>query len=371
MKKRNYELDFWKFIASIFVVIYHSHSIFDGEKTVYINGYMAVELFFVISGYLFASSVYRDTRPFNCETIGKETWSFMKRKVKGFLYFYIIGFLGTFIAKIYSTDGKITDAVRIPGYILDFLLFGETGLPTESILSANWYLSSMIIAMFVLYPVFRYKKRIFSQLAAPVITVTLMSYIFKKVGTVAMKPSTNLGLFTGYTLLAFAEISLGVCAYEFSELIKKKEFSGKKKGFISFAGTGSIILAFVLTDLMGRKSSQPLIILLFFLFVSISGSGKSSVTRIFKKRPCEMLGKLSMSLYLTHGIVRCFIVGLKNNSPFFANLFTNKTSGDIFVSILIYLVLCMAVAFLTVFICDGINNKKSKSIKQSNKNNII
>lgn len=91
-KARNYELDFWKFIAAIFVVLVHSYSLFDGEFLVASQGRLAVEFFFLVTGFLFAHSIIRDERSFSFETIGSETWHFLWRKTRSFLPFYVIGF---------------------------------------------------------------------------------------------------------------------------------------------------------------------------------------------------------------------------------------------------------------------------------------
>ena len=78
----NSEFDFWKFVASIFILLIHSFVVF-GEKLLCHRGWISVELFLIITGYLFAQSINKVSRPFSSETIGGETWAFLVKKFKG------------------------------------------------------------------------------------------------------------------------------------------------------------------------------------------------------------------------------------------------------------------------------------------------
>lgn len=366
VKKRNYELDFWKFVSAIFVILFHSHTIFDGEKTVLLNGYLTVGLFYIITGFLFASSVYRDTRPFDVNTIGKETWQFICKKTKGFLYYYIFGFAGTFIADCFATNGDKINLQRFPGYFADFLLLRETGMPFEGVMGANWYLSSMLIALFILYPVFRYKKQIFSHIASPIIAVVLFGYMFMRTESLAIPPAESAGLFTSHTLQAISQICMGVTAFAISEELRNRKCSKLEKTLLSLVDIFCIVSAFILIIYGKKVSMQPCIVFLFFVFVCVSGSQQAYVTDIFKKRPCAFLGKLSLSVYLSHSIVRSSVKALKLKFPELGNVFSNDTQRQIIISLAIYLAACFAVAVICIVICEAVT-KLIDNIKQNKK----
>lgn len=44
--KRNYEVDFWKFVFCIVIVIHHSCFFLDQEEVIFLKGSLSVEFFF-------------------------------------------------------------------------------------------------------------------------------------------------------------------------------------------------------------------------------------------------------------------------------------------------------------------------------------
>ena len=185
LSKRNGEIDFWKFIASIYVVLYHSRAFYNPDL---FHGSMAlaVEFFFVVSGYFFASSVYRDKRDFSSRTIGSETVQFIWHKVNGFLYYFLFGFACSFLAGLYMTGfSKMITLERIKNYFFEFFLLTHLTSTPSSVIPADWYLSAMLVAMFFLYPFFRYKKDVFSAYIAPLVGFGGLGYLMNKYGVLA------------------------------------------------------------------------------------------------------------------------------------------------------------------------------------------
>lgn len=56
-KKRNGKIDFLKFIMSLIVITYHFGNAVNYENEWFCKGYIAVEFFFIVSGFLFAKSL--------------------------------------------------------------------------------------------------------------------------------------------------------------------------------------------------------------------------------------------------------------------------------------------------------------------------
>ena len=79
MKIRNYEIDFWKFVFSICIVIYHAWQFqYTGDPVIFGYGNLLVEFFFVVSGYLMIAKIYNKKKSQN---IGKDTWNFIVSKL--------------------------------------------------------------------------------------------------------------------------------------------------------------------------------------------------------------------------------------------------------------------------------------------------
>ena len=65
----NSEFAFWKFVGSVFIALFHTKFLF-GCNGLVPGGYLAVEMFFLVTGYFFANSVFKDSRPFDSDRIG-------------------------------------------------------------------------------------------------------------------------------------------------------------------------------------------------------------------------------------------------------------------------------------------------------------
>lgn len=231
-RRSNYipELDFWKFVAMIAIVLVHSNTFF-GKGVVLKYGFLGVEFFFLITGYLLAATVYRDQRPFSSETIGSELWAFIRHKVGGFLPYLLVGWILSLSFKAVQTNGTLFQVSNLRGCFFDLLLLKEAGLPYYDVVGVNWYLSSMIIAIFLIYPVFRWRKNLFSLVVAPAVGLILLGSLFMDYKSLAhgVAPLPN-GFITRGTTRAIAEILLGVAAYQLSKYVSKLDLDTKWGG---------------------------------------------------------------------------------------------------------------------------------------------
>ena len=272
MTKRNYEIEFWRLIAALEVVVLHSYKIF-GHKVFMPYGSMAVEFFLLLSGYFFAVSVFRDKREFSPLTIGRETWEFTWKKIKGFIYVFIIGFILCLIGTGIKNP-RFFLSLKFPMSIFDFLMLAESGIPFHTVIGADWYLSAMLIAMFILYPIFRYKKEIFSYIISPILGIGILGILFMANGYVNKGASTSMIICTNNVLRAIAEICLGVVAYRFSEKLKQAKLSKIQIFLLSILDIASVCGAYATMYLMDDYDYQALIIFLFFLFIISSINSK-------------------------------------------------------------------------------------------------
>ncbi|HCA56040.1 MAG TPA: hypothetical protein DEO95_11320, partial [Ruminococcaceae bacterium] len=74
---RNGKIDLLKFLFSIMVIIFHfGKGLYNYD--LFTKGYIAVEFFFITSGFLFAKSLAK--YPYQKDTFFKDSTLFMKRK---------------------------------------------------------------------------------------------------------------------------------------------------------------------------------------------------------------------------------------------------------------------------------------------------
>lgn len=350
------ELDFWKFVAMIAILLVHSHTFF-GKGVVLKYGFLGVELFFLITGYLFAASVYRDQRPFSSETIGSELWAFIRHKIGGFLPYFLVGWTLGLSLKSVQTGGDLFHATNLRGCVFDLFLLRESGLPYYDIAGSHWYLSSMMIALFLIYPVFRWRKNLFSLIVAPAVGLILLGSIFMSFKSVTRGVACPNGFLTLGTTRAIAEISLGVAAYQLSKYVSHLDF-GAKTGWI-FTGVNmfALIGAFGTIIEMHETSNQLFVLLMFFIFVVVATSRKATMSCWYNERLCRYLGKLTLSVFLTHTVIRRLMsIVWKGCGWQFGD---SRHPATMAVTLAVYLALSYGLGALTVYAVDRLWIKRN------------
>ena len=74
MKKHNGIISFWKFVFCMVIIIFHAGEYFIGKQDILFKyGSIAVEFFFVVSGFLMCKSACAKKRK-EKESIGEETF---------------------------------------------------------------------------------------------------------------------------------------------------------------------------------------------------------------------------------------------------------------------------------------------------------
>lgn len=350
----NGDFDFWKFVSAIYILLLHSYVLFGQNKIVCKQGYLAVELFLIITGFLFAQSVDRDERPFSLRTIGPETACFLIRKIRSIMPYYIAGYVLVFFshAHQFASLGFLTDAIS------DFLFLREHGVTAAPVQRINWYLASMFSVLFVLYPVFRWRKEVFTDMVAPFLAILLIGNLFAKYGTIAPGFGTRWGFVSANLIRATGEMCLGVFAWRLSQWLKTRKLD--HANVLAAVGFLSSVLAFSIISSGHGKTAMPLVILLFFVFVCISGAGFRLVGDIVPKSICRWLGKTSMVLFLTHTAVRRFLVVSAKCMPRLQALFNARDTKSIAISLALYLVLCFALAIGCITVWESICAKRTK-----------
>ena len=189
-------------------------------------------------------------------------------------------------------------------------------LNSKSLYIGNtWYLSAMMIAILILYPLMLRDYHFSVKILFPIGTLFLLGYLYGKDGYIS-----NWKEFYGFTyggiLRAAAEMGLGATCFEISKLLssggiaRKTEASALAKlGVTLFKyGCYMVVLCYGHSKLGGItfKTDFDLHALLFCAIavtLSFSGIGYS----IPDTRLTRYLAKISLPIYIFHGLFRvCF-----------------------------------------------------------------
>ena len=310
IKERNYYIDFLKFIFSVIIVFYHGW-LFTGivEGGYFGRGYFAVDFYFIVTGFLFIKSVEKIIKKRPKEEVAlldiKFIWNKIKSLLPNIVFIFIIGYIIVYHNSILNIHNLFTDR-----NVTEFLLAGFLG-EGMWINTGCWYISVMILLLFILFPIaYKYKKN-YNFYIAPLLIIATLG-IIKHFEINTLDPTLYKNIFINGFYKGVIFINLGVLAYELCNYLKKKETTKKQR--ITFTVIESILYLFLLANMHYAIAGKYLIAILFFIAVAITFSNISYTAKWFHSEKFQKLGKFGFILYLTNIPVRTLTIDMFNLS---------------------------------------------------------
>ena len=188
-KKYNGALDFWKFVFCLVILVFHVGEVYGGKHGYLLEwGRYAVEMFFIVSGYFMCVSAAKAEERHTGISLGKETFGFALHKIRrilpAYLYCYALGLCVWFVEVgryVYLKEGIIGLFIAIVKMIPNFLLLSMSGVQGTQVVMITWYISAMLIAMLVIYPLLRKYKDTYTLIIAPVTALLISGYFYNTV----------------------------------------------------------------------------------------------------------------------------------------------------------------------------------------------
>lgn len=336
MSKHNGIIGFWKFAFCILILLFHARVFASDTDTVlFSKGSIGVEFFFLVSGFLLARSALNKKED-NNEFLGKETLLFIYKKIKNFFPYILVCFIGGLIVKSIFSDMTIKDYVLS---IWDLTFLRMAGFRTTVVNGNVWYISAMLLAMLILYPLLRKFKKNFVYLGAPIIVIFLAGILNHNYLSLRT-PEDWLGFFYKGFIRAFLELSLGTILYLICEKMKTLNFTKIGKISITLVEIVGFLIPFIMSQFVEKATTYDFIVLIIMsISIVIAFSEKTLEFKFFDNKIIYYLEKLSLPVYLSHIFIRTII----NESGLTVNLnYYEKTSIFIFVT----LIFSMALKFI-------------------------
>lgn len=356
MNKRNGEIDVLRFLVSIVIVVYHFCGRYGLDKfSIITQGNIGVEFFFVVSGYLMAVHVSK-LKEAKGKELADDTWKFVVKKVSVFFRYYLAGvILQLILQRIIIEHKSLLDILR--GILQSTPVFTLTTMVLDYIhksilyLSGSWYLSSMIIASFILYPLLRRYGDVAKKIIFPVISVFLIGYLFGSTNRLNDWETFNGFMYLG-TLRGISEMALGASLHGLAQALSKRYdwlLNSNKvfpKLFLTLIKVFCYLIFFMYAkgfNLGKYFSIHALLFVSIGILLSFMGAGYS----IPDNKVTRYLGKISLPIYIFHGL-------LKNVSPNILPLNAGE-DGKLLLLAGLTVVLCIVLYKLTDWISIGLN----------------
>ena len=300
--------------------------------------------------------------------IGSETWIFVISKIATFYKYYIgVILIQIFVRDLFLHHTSFTRILTIilkgiPNYLLVYmgLNYGNEGFR----ITGMWYLSAMVIALFLLYP-WALKNYDFAlKWLYPVISLFIIGYLYHSYNTISNWTRWSGITFNGI-LRAVAEIAFGASLFPLSQYLAKNwnnSFFTEKFGktAITILKLACYISVFIfsfgsINDLVfGRELD------LYFFFVLALGIVLSFSNVGYRVPDCgitRLLGKYSLGIYIFHHVGRSIL------NDFFKDITLSTTQYALF--IIVTIISCIIFMYITDFVARKICHKPI-AIEQSN-----
>ena len=295
MTNRNSFIDILKLILAFIVISYHFEIGIGG-------GYLAVEAFFMISGYFMmqtaTKTINKNLDDFN---IGESTLNFIKHKFFPLLHYIIPSAILGFILYIWINP-------RTPLTLLyDFsLLFfeivplqnaGYSGFFSTGVM---WYVSSLFISSLILYPLCLKFNKSFALSVCPILSIMLYGLLCHNLHCLDAPDTWLFNIVSSGLIRGLAGISAGCFMYEIIANNSNNDHSLSKAITVSILELSGYLLLFFIMLQLHHSPYDFLAVFLIFGLLYIGFTRSSLITGKISFKCSRILADYSLAIYLNH-----------------------------------------------------------------------
>ncbi|MDC7278971.1 acyltransferase family protein [Butyrivibrio fibrisolvens] len=345
MTKKNGRVEFLRFIFALAILFFHIHKRFaDGGMielgntglNFFARGYIGVEFFFLVSGYLLAASAYAK-REKSTEMIGTETALMMKKKFWNVFPYHLFATVLTIIVNAYFLEKTALDRYH---YVVDswasIFFLQVFGFDSTWVNKLTWYLDVWFMVTFIFYPLLRKHYDVFVKIVCPLLALFVLGYMAHEYDGIAGVDGWT-GMFYKCFLRGLSEMALGCSTYSLTRQISRYNFTKAGKIILGFLEIFCYLIVFryACTE-MDVKYSFPVIFVLW-VAVILSFSNINPCEKFFDKPVFYWMGRVSLMIYLNQFYAIRLVQELCEESSFAVKTF-----------------LCSIVTFAGAFVCDKV-----------------
>lgn len=357
-KPRNNIVELGRFIYSLLVLGYHVQFSYNDDKIDFFeNGALAVEFYFLLSGYFLARSLEKLVKDEKTSFI-KKVYFFMKNKITALLNVHVVAIIAVIIIILCFDIHSFLDKFLpgIPSIFLVHMVIVWSSDFNKALIVPEWYLSAMIICMLFMVIFFLLISKILRGLFSTIILVGIIILITIITGlATTWKFNENII----YDIRAWGEMCLGMFSYYLSIYVKSKTYGNGMNIFFKVLEIGGYLIPviFGIIPLSSNYQSYFMIVTVICIFIAIfiTFAEKGNIIKNEKINAIfGYLGAISLPIYLFHPVLIIMIDYINNSIPKW-------------VKFLIVFPVTIILSFLYRIIADYLNNKIKEKCKEKEK----
>ncbi len=351
------KIDFWRVYFAFLVVSVHSSSLLAENETfsMFQGGYIAVEFFFILSGFFMMQSVSRAPKC-SVESVGTETISFLWRKIKQLFPYFITGFIISFAISHIVWKTTWYSLIKDLAYsVYEILFLGM--LNVHSLFnSVAWYISAMLFAYLILYPIARLIPDFYGKVISFVLFSFYLCWVTKRTGFISLGNMTHYGAMLGGTIRAIAMMSLGAFLFAVSVPLTKIRFTSLSKKCFKVVEIAGYLTVGIAAYFRWNSTLDYVLLVILATSMLITLRNLSCKTILFNNKQLKFMSNFSYVLFVTHGRISRLVKYLLPDCSYVERL-------------LPYYILCVLVALVCMMIVPGIGrfiSSKKKYLVEEN-----
>ena len=299
--ERRKDIDGLRAIAILSVVLFHFW------PNIFYSGFIGVDIFFVISGFLITTKINKSLRN-NCFSFSKFYINRIKRLYPPMLLVIIFVLLFSYqFFFLNEFQNLLKEAFSSLLYISNVYFSNQSGYfdtsnelkPLLNLWSLSVEEQYYIIWPLILFLFFKYKKNnLFSSSVIMLISFTISLLLTKFYPTQ--------GYFSIFS--RFWELLLGGIIAFLPKKVFNFLFENKNKNeYLFFTGIFLLVISFLICDKEAFPGFKALLPTLSTFLIIITGNNSKYAQLIFGVSPAQFFGKISYSLYLWHWPLNSFL----------------------------------------------------------------
>lgn len=327
MKNKTVSIEALRFVFMVVIAVWHFSRI-----NPFTHGYIAVDFYFLLSGYLLYGSYVRHKY---------DALKYTVEKLKRFYPEYIFVFVIAFLMKL-NLLLRDSDAVTLfLNAISEGLLINSVGVFGGGVNPASWYVSVLMVGGGILYAVLHWNKKVALSIVFPLLVLFSYTYLMGFGGS--LEQFANDGFISQSLLRGMAGMALGAVLAAFKE--RFSESLEKRRVVLDIACLLAVVIMCIV--LFSAKHYDRFALLAFSVLIISCFVPSTLINRIFKSSIWVKLGGITFEMLLVH----CPIIWVVNNLTRSIKL----SPYGIVALALVYIVMVLICSFALKYIGNRLN----------------
>ena len=357
---RNRTVEFYRFFFVCVIYILHGRNHKDQwflQDGAFQGGYLAVEFFFILSGFFIAKKCQKEQESIQNGAIPEfQSVKFFVSRYKKLMPQYLISIVVFFIAQSIIIDNfnlknKLLDSFS---EIIGCSIFWR---PSNAINIHLWYVSGLIWAGALVYYLMLKRKNFSICVLFPFSLLIFIGYAYTHIGHIDLTPAYELPELRALAFFrAFVEIGFGCILYNIYTYIRDKKFNPVVMTIVEVALFAAIVFIMWQTR---RTPTDFIALFLIGAFVLVAMLNHGYLSKLLNNSISEVLGSISYPMYLNQNLF--LSVASKT-----LNTFSPDTNIPFWLFIAVTLAALMIYSLLITSLVNWIIKKISQRKKETN-----